>query len=184
MTPSFRRMLVAIFSRSRKIARISEERRRHIGAAIHSCATKEELVSLSISSLASSEAFAAGAVDVVANDILDERFDLLLLPERFDCEEVPRLGAANTAPPTLGPQGSRANANAGACAGCPQKQDQEDEEEECPVCLGSRAVQVATPCKHKFCRPCINSWMAQNGDPFDCPMCRSSTRSDQLAPLA
>ena len=94
----FRDMVVLIFTRSRKVQQLSEERRRQIGEAIHSCSTTEGILEIALVSLRQSTLFDDHARSMIANDIFDGRYDLLLLPDRFDCDELPRYraSAANT----------------------------------------------------------------------------------------
>merc|ERR1719181_271091 len=85
-------MVVAMFSRSRKIRGLPPERKRALGAAMHRCATVEELQALSLATLETSLLFSGLERDAVANDILDHRYDRLLRPDRFDVDEAPRQG--------------------------------------------------------------------------------------------
>ena len=88
----FRETVTLIFTRSKKMKQVVAERRSSIGAAIHQQTTIQGLRALALHSLESSHAFSAddGSRDQVASDILDCRYDLLLLPSRFDCEETQR----------------------------------------------------------------------------------------------
>ena len=46
----------------------------------------------------------------------------------------------------------------------------EAHEEPCPICLGPMADAVrALPCRHIFCRECIQRWTSNRSD---CPLCR------------
>ena len=90
---AIRDMVVAVFTRSRKMAALPAARRRELGAAIHAQTTAESIKMLALSALETSQAFDGAARDQVANDIFDSRYDRLLLPDRFDCEEVQRRAA-------------------------------------------------------------------------------------------
>jgi hypothetical protein len=97
-----RDMVLACFSRSRKIAGLPVERRRMLGAAILAQTSIEGLRALALRTLETSQAFDGLARDLVANDIFDNRFDRLLLPDRFDCDAEPSMARAlgdRSAPP-------------------------------------------------------------------------------------
>lgn len=149
----YREMLVCIYSRSRKMQTLPTARRRRIGMAIHSCKNVDQFLDLAMKSLSTSHAFSGPMRDAVANDILDNRFDKLLLPDRFDCKEKARLNAA--------PRSSA------AAAAAPAPELKEDVE--CAICLGSQPVDTCLPCSHQFCKVCIRGWMQQRQS---CPMCR------------
>ena len=104
----------------------------------------------------------------MANDILDNRFDNLLLPDRFDCEEKARVG--DRIPRAAVPEMEEAA----------MQQIEEDQEAECAVCLAANVVDTVLPCSHVFCRECIQPWVEQHGD---CPMCRTATPPGELRPL-
>merc|ERR1719440_1626287 len=132
---NYREMVVAVFSRSRKVALLPAERRRALGAAIHATSSKVELKALALHSLETSQAFTAAEREVVANDIMDDRYDLLLRPDRFDCEERARPPLAVV---------PRSNSGRSSSAqhdplNCLQEQGVE-EAAECPVCLADDCV--------------------------------------------
>ena len=178
----FRAMVVAVFSRSRKVSATSAARRRRIGGAIHGASSVDELKALTFAALETSEAFDSEARERVANDVLDDRYDLLLLPDRFDCEEEAARRVAvrpPAAPPAAAGEAEVAEEEAAvvvaAAAAEEEEEEEEDEEEdECPVCLGTNPSDVVLPCGHHFCRLCITEWVRDNGT---CPMCRAATRS-------
>jgi hypothetical protein len=142
----FRKMVIAVFSRSKVVAKIPEERRRTLGAAIHSQHSIEGLKELAIQALTTSTEFTGEMRDNVANDIFDDRYDRLLLADRFDCEEVTRIGISHAGVETP-----------------------EESVQECPVCLGVAVVDVTLPCQHQFCSDCIREWASRAPT---CPMCR------------
>jgi len=155
---SYRAMVVSMFSRSRKIAEASAERRRKIGHLINRASSKDQLVHLAIESLETSRVFTAEARERIANDLFDERYDLLLLPNRFDCEEVPRLIQA------------------------PEELDAILADEECPLCLGTCRVEKQTPCRHRFCRKCLEDWArTADNETFDCPVCCAPIPTESLS---
>ena len=152
----YRDMVISIFSRSKKMAGLPSERRLQLGVAIHACRSKQELQNLAMASLGDSAAFDEETRNVVANDIFDQRYDLLLLPNRFDCEELPRRTSRSepTATPSV------------------------EEDDECPICLGERGIDsCAQPCQHEFCRECIEDWIRQPQFRDTCPMCRHAITS-------
>lgn len=168
---TYRAMVVAIFSRSRKIAALPAERRRALGAAIHATTSKAELKDLALRSLETSPAFEGYEREMVANDILDDRYDLLLRPGSFDCEErAPRLMlSAERARKCVHP----------ASPASPASTAEPLAAEECPVCLGENCVELALPCKHAFCRSCATSWLSRCRS---CPMCRAPATLQQCRP--
>merc|ERR1719399_1532734 len=125
-------MVVEVFSRSRKMATLPAARRRELGAAIHRLGSREELVELALRALGTSFAFGDAERNSVAGDIIDGRFDLLLRPDRFDCEDGARAALQVAFGPTAPPE----------------------EPDECPVCLGERAVDTRLPCGHELCGAC------------------------------
>ena len=149
---SFREMVITIFTKSKKIAVINEERKRQLGIAILAQTSIDSLKTLAFTALETSEAFDNDTREIIANDIIDNRYDLLLLPNRFDCEEIPR----NTHE---------------------QINNNTNELDECPICLGANEVDTKLPCNHLFCRSCIESWSNQNNE---CPLCRRTFLLNQL----
>ena len=155
---SFREMVLAIFSKSKKIQLISSEKRQFLGASIIHSLSIEGLKQLALTVLETSEVFNNEARNLVANDIFDNRFDLLLLPDRFDCEEVNRLNNQDTIEeiPTT------------------------PELDECPICLGTSEVDSKLPCQHLFCRSCIQRWANQS---LECPLCRRSFSLEDISDI-
>jgi len=153
-TTSFRDMVVAIFSHSRKMAQLEPTRRQALGAAIHTQRSIVDLKMFAMTALETSQAFDGTTRDLVANDILDDRYDLLLLPDRFDCDEKARVH--------VGP-------------------DDRESWQQCSICLGGNAPNTRLPCQHVFCRSCIVPWVNTH---HDCPMCRAPARSEDLQPLS
>lgn len=155
---SFREMVLAIFSKSKKIQLISSEKRQFLGASIIHSLSIEGLKQLALTALETSEVFNNEARNLVANDIFDNRFDLLLLPDRFDCEEVNRLNNQDTIEeiPTT------------------------PELDECPICLGTSEVDSKLPCQHLFCRSCIQRWANQS---LECPLCRRSFSLEDISDI-
>lgn len=87
---SFQQMVITIFTKSKKIARITNDKRMQLGRGILCQTSIEGLKELALRSLETSEVFDNDARNLVANDIIDNRYDLLLLPDRFDCEDYQR----------------------------------------------------------------------------------------------
>jgi hypothetical protein len=161
---TFRGMVVAIFSRSSKIGALPKDRRQALGAAIQATRSIDELKTLALVSLQNSVAFDGRARDLVANDILDDCYDLLLLPDRFDCDEQPRKTY-------LVQQ-----------AAAPSQQQHADVvglDEECSVCLGASPPDTKLRCGHIFCRGCIEQWVHAR---HSCPLCRAPSQTPEFIP--
>ncbi len=197
----YREMVVSIFSRSRKINQLPDSRKIALGAAIHLCSTKESLKHLAIRSLETTTAFDDMSRNMVANDIFDDRYDLLLLPDRFDCEELQRRfgaprrtgsgrsdhsrassGAASSDAGDSGDGGAVGDGSdevspAPAAALPASSAPPSEEEDECPICLGTNEIDcIVRPCNHEFCETCITGWL-QNND--TCPLCRADIETHQ-----
>merc|ERR1712196_181177 len=95
----------------------------------------------------------------------DDRYDLLLLPDRFHCDEKPR-------------QYSEAQHSG--------QQTAEDRDYGCPICLGTNMVDRRLPCGHTMCHTCLDQWATRtwiqgsgwiqsSGSEFSCPLCRASS---------
>lgn len=154
----FRAMVVAMFSRSRKIRALPEARRFQLGAAIHNMTTVEDLKEFAMHSLEQSTVLTVQDRQQIANDLFDDRYDLLLLPDRFDCDDKPRQHPE-----------ARTERQQGA-----QAEEAEDEENECPTCLGTNVVDRRLQCGHGMCHSCLDQWAARSrSSQFTCPMCRA-----------
>lgn len=159
----FRQMVLEIFSSSKVISQLPLERKRQIGALIHRATTIEQLKELTVKCLVESVVVCDESKNLIANDVFDHRYDKLLLPNRFDCDEQPRTNFQER----------------------PRTQDQdqedqearEDQEDGCPICLMDQPATVTLPCaiQHKFCSPCIRAWAQREigTSTFKCPLCRA-----------
>ena len=160
-TSSFQKMVLAIFLKSKKIGQLPLERKVRIGEAILQSNSVEYLKELAISSLESSETMDEPRRERIANAIFDERYDLLLLPDYFDCDEVPRKRTVHS-----------------------QEQSSpsipEEQEQECPICLGTNPVDSQLSCGHQFCHSCLNSWSQRQNT---CPLCRRQVSWEQISHL-
>merc|ERR1719262_497694 len=112
-------MVVELFTRSRKIRALPDARRCQLGQAIHSTMSIEGFKELAMNALETSTTLTAQDRQQIANDLWDDRYDLLLLPDRFDCDEKPR---------------QRPEAQPG------RQQGAEADDDECPSCLGTNVV--------------------------------------------
>ena len=159
----FRAMVISIFSRSRRLEALDYTRRHRLGSAMHQARSRDELIAIAMGALENAQTLDGAGRERVANDILDGRFDRLLLPDRFDCDERPRRQGA--APP--------ADGSAEVPVGMPVV----EEPEECPVCLGTSLVERQLPCGHTFCDACITQWAGSfaPSPTFACPLCRAET---------
>mmetsp|Transcript_8960 Transcript_8960/g.15194 ORF Transcript_8960/g.15194 Transcript_8960/m.15194 type:complete len:277 (-) Transcript_8960:226-1056(-) len=157
----FRSMVVSIFTRSRKVQFLPVTRIRQLGALLHYATTIDQLTELTIRSLQESVIFSAADKEAVMNDILDKRYDLLLLVNRFDCDYSDQSRHRDV----------MAAVEQGYTLSLVQHQNPELENE-CPVCLGVEVVDTRTPCGHEICLPCLKDWSVVHGEPCPCPMCR------------
>jgi len=164
---TYRSMVVAMFSTSRRTALLSEERRRMLGAAIHAATSVEQLKDICISSLAQAVTMDEPTRARCANNMFDDRYDLLLLPDCYDVDEEPRRGRGRS---------SMAAQMAGGSS-------EVLEEDECPVCLSTNVTDRQLPCQHRLCHACMDDWAARHGEPFPCPMCRAPTRRENAIRL-
>uniref|UniRef100_A0A7R9VWC3 RING-type domain-containing protein n=1 Tax=Pseudictyota dubia TaxID=2749911 RepID=A0A7R9VWC3_9STRA len=163
----FRSMALSVFTKSRKVSRLPIDRRRELGTAILSTGTREELMEVMMASLEVAQTLDEESRLKIANDVLEGQFHRLLLPDRFDCDEPPRRGAAARS------EGMNPGASVPTVLGAAEEDD--CDEEECPICLGARDVANARvlPCGHGFCEECILDWSRAHGCPFPCPVCRA-----------
>jgi hypothetical protein len=166
---AYRDMVVSVFSTSRKMQLLDEALRRNLGAEIHSQMSVDALRQLAVTALSMSTAFDEDARTRVANDIFDDRYDFLLLEDRFDCEEeVSRINCSRRVADVAEGSGERPDVV----------------EEECPVCLGANVIDTRLPCRHQFCSVCLEEWAARAGaaQGARCPMCRAPFDAAQLSP--
>ena len=67
---------------------------------------------------------------------------------------------------------------------CPAHHDSIEESNffyDCNICLGPCLNEpVVTHCGHLFCWPCLYLWIKDN---TVCPVCKSSTRAEQVLPI-
>ena len=152
---SFKKMVLSIFVKSKKIKSLDSNKKKYLGACITHSISIEQLKELTINSLETSIIFSNEEKNLVANDVFDNRFDLLLLSNRFDCEEIPRINS---------------------------QENVTEELDECPICLGNSVASVKLPCQHVFCHECIHKWAQQNSNP-ECPLCRQLFNTDNIQPL-
>jgi len=164
----FRAMVVCIYSRSQKINLLPDSRKRELGALIHSATTVDELMNITLQSLEQSALFDNATKEMILNDILDARYDRLLLASRFDCEDEPCA--------------LRKKEDESLLAALMEQKEQELASE-CPVCLGLDEVDRLLPCGHELCEKCILDWVRVQGEPCPCPLCRQVFSVDSLQQL-
>jgi len=158
---SFRKMVVEIFTRSRKIATLNLNRRQRLGQMIHEASTVDALVDVALDSLKVSEIFDAVQRNEVANHILGGRFDLLLQQDYFDCEEKRRRMVQLPEFRLMSDSSTSSNDQEGT----------NDIDESCVICLGELDTErTVLTCNHQFCTGCIQSWMERSST---CPVCRA-----------
>jgi hypothetical protein len=155
----FLAMVVEMFACSRKIANLEYPRRRLLGEMIHSASTVDELMDVALNSLEISEIFDTNQRQQVASHLMECRFDLLLKPEYFDCEEMARNQVDG--PPSTGGFSDTSTTEFGGGG----------EDHECVICLSKKtqAEQTLLSCNHGFCTECINAWTLLSRT---CPTCR------------
>ena len=179
----FRAMVVLLFTRSRKIQLLPEARKTALGLAFHMATSKEQIHDIALHALTTSTLFDEAGRSTIANNILENRYDLLLLSDCFDCEVIPRRArpqakSETTAAAMVPSDITTATVGAPAVmsANCVAML------EECPICLGSNMTDccLRCPARHAFCRSCITAWIQTNGS---CPLCRFKTlqKSDILS---
>ena len=151
----FRTMVTTIFTRSKKVQTLPPQRIRELGAQIHMARSVDQLMEITVRSLEQSVLFGEDDKQRIMNDILDKRYDRLLLPDRFDCHERREAGAEINEQ-----ERQRVAQNV-------------ELENECPVCLGNDVVDMRLPCGHELCESCIQDWIRANGTPCLCPLCRA-----------
>jgi len=170
-------MVVAVFTRSRKVQQLPEDRRRELGNRIHSTKSIEQLHEIALGALSVSVIFDEEARALIMNDIFDRRYHMLLLSDRFDCDDQSRKyqrpsGAACVVD-AAGGAASTQPVYEKAEPSAPVVQD----EIECPICLGFAPVDSRTPCNHWFSRVCITDWVSRNDS---CPVCRAALRVEDI----
>jgi len=148
----FRDMVVQIFTKSRKLQGLPSERRRALGNALHTASSMHQIHEIALTALSASVLFDETSRGTIANDILDRKYHLLLLPDRFDCEDQ----SCNSP--------DRPHQSVETVKG-------EEDALECPICLGTNNVNSRTSCNHLFCRTCISEWVASHDS---CPTCRAA----------
>ena len=188
----FRAMVIEIFSSSHKMQNMVDmSRRRIISQRIHSThiTTTEQLIEVAIDFIRSSQIFVTSTERAdVLNCIFDGRFDKLLLPQYFDCEERSRRVTTHQDEDYIQSsfyQNTSESANEavvtsvnGAATEIPEESEESDC---CVICLSELAASTRTlDCNHTYCTECINSWLERRGD---CPTCRApATSTDRPRP--
>mmetsp|Transcript_1209 Transcript_1209/g.1845 ORF Transcript_1209/g.1845 Transcript_1209/m.1845 type:complete len:263 (-) Transcript_1209:584-1372(-) len=156
----FRTMTMGIFCKSRKIRQLPLSRRREIGKALMSLKSREDIVEFLFESLEHAQILDPESCSRIANDVLEKRYYRLLLPDRFDCDEIPRLGATK------------------------DHHHQLEDEPYCAICLGSFPIDgrwCTLLCTHSFCLACIQDLAKRHGgDQFPCPSCLSIESQQML----
>ena len=173
---SFRQMVATVFTTSRRLHGIPESIKRRLGASIYQCDSIDALKELCISSLLNSTAFVDRQRDAVANAVMDDPYDLLIVTDLFDCEVGARRAAvASKVRGAVAQVRSgvrdifRMSSSSGVSTASAESEPEPEPELECAICLGSRTSDCVLACTHAFCKDCVRDWVAQ--DPT-CPMCR------------
>lgn len=159
----FQTMTRCILKTSRKIQQgLVLEKKKALFAAVRQSTSKEELTETMLDALRNAKTIDEASRQLIANDVFDGNFHRLLLPDRFDCFERPRVSITTTT------------------STAEQERQHEDERrgEECPICLDLYSSHTELPrfqCHHIFCQDCTDGWI-NSGYQMDCPICRSSLR--------
>ena len=161
-------MVILLYTRSKILQRLPEARRRALGNALHSTMSIEEVQEIALTALGSSAIIDEVSRARIANDMMDKRYDLLLLPDRFDCEDQARSNLNNIS------LAARIDEKSTAV-------HSQDEVLECPICLGTNTVDSQTSCRHFFCHACISDWMTSHDT---CPSCRSALSMSSVHKLS
>ena len=154
----FQSMVLYILKTSRKIQRgLVLEKKKALFATVRRSASKEHLIETMLEALSNAKTIDEASRQLIANDVFDAYFHRLLLPDRFDCYEKPRVSVTT---------GSTE----------PEQNEDGRRDEECPICLDLYSSQREMPrfqCRHIFCQDCTDGWI-NSGYQMDCPICRSS----------
>ncbi len=86
----YKHAIVTIFMCSRRMKRVDARRRLQICHELQRVTTKEMILELCLRALHTATTLHNSGKMQVANDMVDNRYDLLLLPDRLDCDEIPR----------------------------------------------------------------------------------------------
>eukprot|EP01063_Lacrimia_lanifica_P026445 TRINITY_DN3566_c0_g2_i1.p1 TRINITY_DN3566_c0_g2~~TRINITY_DN3566_c0_g2_i1.p1 ORF type:complete len:388 (+),score=122.56 TRINITY_DN3566_c0_g2_i1:52-1215(+) len=163
----FRGMWVCLFTKSRKVAAWAAPDRERLGAGIQRTTTVDDLQDFVMAALQSAEGLDLSTKSCIANDMLDRRYDRLLLPDRLDCDDIPR----RRNPPA-----------AVADAAAASMDDASEEDEECIICFGTYPTDVIMRCcKKMYCRSCITEWLTKDET---CPWCRRPADASDVIPKA
>ena len=161
---SFRDMSVSIFSSSRRIASMDITRRRTLSRKIHSAFSIDAITKVAMHYLDTSSIITDNSLRQGIKDLRQRgRFDLLLLPDNFDCEELPRLYRRSDGDHD-------------------EEEGEEDDTEnrDCVICLDNidELQMTLLSCNHSFCTECIHIWMEHSPT---CPTCRHQIGHQQNA---
>lgn len=91
----YKKMVMCVFIKSKKIQRINNEKKKYIASLILKQTSIESLKNLTINILENSETLNLSERNIIANNIIDNRYDFILLPSRLDCEEISRINEEN-----------------------------------------------------------------------------------------
>jgi hypothetical protein len=173
----FREMVVEILSTSRKITDMEVTRRRALSSKIHSASSIDKVTQVALEFLNTSEIFPTNSDQrhEIKDLILKGRFDIMVLPKYFDCEEKPRRQR----------RGDQSGRNNGYNFYHVEEMDCFDasdiEDDECVICLGEidQSEMTILFCNHRFCTECIYAWTASTNN-STCPTCRGPIHSGNV----
>ena len=152
----FRDMAVSIMSSSKRISAMRRSVRVKLSRKIHSASTEDGITKVALEFLERSDLITDEIRNNIKTAIDGKRFDTLLLPRCFDCDEVPRV--------------------------CNENEEEDDMigMETCTICFEAllEDEEVTTlSCSHRFRTECIREWAVQN--PI-CPTCRRPIQNTNL----
>lgn len=141
----FKEMAIGIMQTSRVVKRLPESRRKEIVRFLLAAQSKPDMVEYLLHSLEQTNILDEATRHRIIHDVLEKRFYRLLLPDRFHCDERPRLS------------------------------NDQPQQEECVLCFGMYYESIQLDCGHDFCQPCLQEISKRHDHgPFPCPMCRRS----------
>uniref|UniRef100_A0A7R9WUZ0 RING-type domain-containing protein n=1 Tax=Craspedostauros australis TaxID=1486917 RepID=A0A7R9WUZ0_9STRA len=177
----FKDCINAILSRSTKVSIVDLPR---FHSLINACtSSKEEVIGVFLMRVLPGIAtINESDRDVIIKDVTSNRFDLLLLPDRFDCGPFPHQKTGNGFLRKRSRIHTRLTALItrfmGEVSSIESPRGPEEPEattQECPVCLEDfepDQMKELSGCRHTLCSSCLQEMTDFHGRAFHCPLCR------------